>query len=173
MARQSQFRNRGASAPRRPTSWLTGPALIPTSVSAIGNTIFSTGLQILEDGVTLVRTRGEVLLRLTTTAGGVTDGVRGAVGIAMASENAFGAGTASLMDPFGDSEWDGWLWHSFFHLAGAPADLGAVQRLDVDSKAMRKVAALDVLYGAVSLGQESGVEVMYMTADTRQLFKVA
>ena len=65
-----------------------------------------------------------MLLRLSTTAGGVTDGMSGAVGIAIASENAFGVGVGGLMNPFTDSEWDGWIWYAFFHLNG-PATLGS------------------------------------------------
>jgi len=111
------------------------------------------------------------LLRLSTTGGGTTDGFGGAIGIAIASENAFGVGAGGLMDPFGDSEWDGWLWHSFFHVNG-PATLGsAFARIEIDSKAMRKVAALDVIYGAIN-PQETGVEVLQVIADTRMLFKV-
>ena len=170
MARRSQFPSRSA-VPRRSSAWLTGPALLPNSVSAVVNTIWDTGLQILEDGVTLIRTRGEMLVRLTTTAGGTTDGIKGAAGIAIASENAFGQ-SGAMMDPFADSEWDGWIWHSFYHLSGPAGSVGAAQRLSIDSKAMRKISALDVLYGAVSLGLETGVEVQYSTADTRMLFKV-
>jgi len=172
MARQFQSRSRFGQVARRSTSWLTGPQLVSTSISGPANTIGTTGLQILEDGTTLVRTRGSVLLRLSTTAGGTTDGMSGAVGIAMGSENAFGAGFASLMHPFNDSEWDGWIFHSFYHLNG-PATLGsAFQRIDIDSKAMRKIAALDVLYLAIAT-VEVGTEVIQMIADTRMLFKVS
>ena len=170
MARRSQFPTR-ISAPKRKTAWLTGPNLASTSVSSGVLTGFTNGLQILEDGLTLVRTRGEILLRLSTTAGGTTDGMGGAVGIAIASENAFGVGITGIMNPFDDSEWDGWIFHSFFHFNG-PATLGsAFQRIEIDSKAMRKIGALDVLYGAVDT-IETGVEVIQMVSDTRMLFKI-
>jgi len=141
------------------------------SISTPVLTGWTNGLQILEDGVTLVRTRGEILLRLSTTAGGTTDGMSGAIGIGVASENAFGAGISGIMNPFDDSEWNGWIWHSFFHLNG-PATLGsAFQRVEIDSKAMRKIAALDVIYGVIDT-IETGVEVLQVIADTRMLFKL-
>ena len=166
MARQFPSRSR---APRRSTSWLTGPEQTSRSVSAPGLIGFASGLQILEDGVTLGRTRGEVLFRLSTTAGGTTDGMSGAIGLGIASENAFGAGI--LMDPFVDSEWDGWIFHSFFHINGPVDAAAASQRIDMDSKAMRKIAALDVIYGAIST-VEVGVEVYQVISDTRMLFKL-
>ena len=145
--------------------------MVSTSLSTSGLAGWTTGFQLLEDGFTLVRTRGEILLRLSTTAGGTTDGFGGAVGIGIANENAFAAGTGSIMDPFDDAEWDGWIWHSFFHVNG-PATLGsAFARIEIDSKAMRKIAALDVVYGAVS-PEETGVEVLQVIADTRMLFKI-
>ena len=172
MARRSQFQGSRAPAPRRYTSWLTGPQLDLTALTAVGNTIFTSGVQILEDGITLVRTRGEMLLR-TSAVGDVAAEMSGAVGIAVASENAFGAGSSSLMEPFGDSEWDGWIWHSFFRVGGLINDGSGVQRIVIDSKAMRKIKALDIVYGAMRVEVESGIVTMQVAADTRMLFKLS
>ena len=171
MARRSQFQPR-SNAPRRSTSWLTGPAEVVAVRTTTALSGWTTGLQILEDGVTLIRTRGSALIKLVTTAGGTTDGMAGAIGIGVASENAFGVGATAIMDPFNDSEWDGWIWHSFFHVRGALDTEGSVQRIEIDSKAMRKIEALDVIYGALST-VETGVEVVAFSADTRQLFKLS
>jgi len=166
----SRFPARGA---RRSTSWLTGPQLVSTATGTVGTIQgFTTGLQILDEGVTLVRTRGEVLFRVTAAAG-VGDEMGGAVGIAIASENAFGVGITAIMDPFVDSEWDGWLWHSFFRVGGLVNDGAGFQRIEIDSKAMRKVAALDVLYGVIKVETEIGTVTLVMAADTRMLFKIS
>ena len=164
--------NRGRSV-RRSTSWLTGPNQVIGAVTSVGIVGWTNGVQILEDGITLIRTRGEVSFRLAVTGGGITDGVNGAVGIAVASENAFAVGNAGIMDPFTDSEWDGWIWHSFWHVSGAVASAGSFQRLVIDSKAMRKIAALDVLYGVHKVELETGVETLAFQADTRMLFKLS
>ena len=166
---QSALRTR---APRRPTSWLTGPEQVDLSRTIVGNTIWATGLQILEDGVTLVRTRGQAYIRIAVSAA-ATDFMSGAMGIAIASENAFGAGVSSLMDPFNDSEWDGWLWHTFFHVGGSTGGTDAVQRFEIDGKAMRKIAALDVIYGVTRIQLEGGTVTAHTGADTRMLFKVS
>ena len=172
MARRFQSgSNRGARAPRRGTSWLTGPQLDSVARTGVGSTIWTTGLQILEDGVTLVRTRGQIDFWVEVLAA-VSDEMSGAVGIAIASENAFGAGAASLMDAFVDSEWDGWLWHSFFHVGALIGEGMGHQRVEIDSKAMRKISALDVLYGVLSVQIEGGTVTMNVVADTRMLFKV-
>ena len=172
MARRSQFPPSRGRVARRSTSWLTGPNLVATAITTAVLTGFTNGLQILEDGITLVRTRGLISFRLHATGGGSTDGMSGAVGIAVASENAFGAGVTGIMNPFTDSEWDGWIWHSFWNVSGAPADAMSSQRIEIDSKAMRKIAALDVLYGVVTTN-EIGVETAIVKADTRMLFKLS
>jgi len=171
MARRSQFPVR-SSRPKRFTSWLDGPLQSVVGISISSIVAWPVGLQILEDGITLVRTRGEALVRLNTTAGGLTDGFSGAIGLAVASENAFGIGVTGLMDPLADAEWDGWLWHHFFHISGPATQGGVFQRIEIDSKAMRKIAALDVIYGVIST-LETGVEIMVSSAETRMLFKLS
>ena len=66
-----------------------------------------------------MRIRGELLAYLTA-ATGVSDGFLCAVGIGLASQNAFtDIGVTALMSPIGDEDWDGWLYHRFFNLHSA------------------------------------------------------
>ncbi len=172
MARRFQS-SRGVvgRAARRSTSWLTGPQQVNTGLTTVGTVLlWTTGLQIVSDGFTLIRTRGHALLNLAVSDAN-TSGMSGALGIAVASENAFGAGIAGLMDPFSDSEWDGWLWHSFFRLSGGAGQTSGQQRIDIDSKAMRKIAGLDVIYGVIKPESEAGAVTLNFGADTRMLFK--
>ncbi len=95
---------------------------------------------------TIVRTRGVVGVRPAT--GIETDvEITGAFGLAVVSDRAFAAGVASVPGPFTDASWDGWfVWHSFTYALEASAGatptavLDMANRLQVDSKAMRKIS---------------------------------
>ena len=169
MARPSPFRSR---SPRRRTSWESGPLLSQVNLSASGAVAWGTGSQALEDGLTLVRTRGHGLISISSLAA-VTDGMRGAVGIAIASENAFGAGVSSLMNPNDDDAWDGWLWHSFFSVSTIIGEGAGVQKFVVDSKAMRKFNETDVIYGIIDVAAETGTVAINLNFQTRLLVKLS
>ena len=121
----------------------------------------------------MVRTRGlfSATLISGTTAG---DGFFGAVGIAKVSDQAFTAGIGSMPTPLSESFWDGWLWHSFFDLrvaSGATENWeGGITRLVIDSKAMRKFDANEVLYAAFDVVL-IGTAAMNVFFDTRLLLK--
>ncbi len=87
------------------------------------------------------------------TATAVGDGFFGAVGVGVFTDAAIVAGVASLNLPITDEFWDGWLWHSYFAClttgqisaagvslsGGQTNNVTAAVRMEVDSKAMRKV----------------------------------
>ena len=113
MARRRQF----STSQRRRTGWEVGvgdisalQSITTSSVAIVGN-----GLVALLDGLTLVRTRGIIQLVLTAAASPL-DGFRGAFGICIVSEDAFGIGATAVPDPVADAGWDGWLWHQFYSL---------------------------------------------------------
>ena len=92
---------------------------------------------------TLLRSRGQILITGTPSAASDSDVV--GLGLIVVSQNALVAGGASLPGPVSDLGAD-WLWHSFVPLdAGADASLvdpGAItyiHRVEVDSKAMRRI----------------------------------
>ncbi len=175
---------------RRKTSWDEGPSSggIGTegagqTLSASGKVLWGVGQNLLADGITLVRTRGQVLAYLTA-ANSIGSGFYGAMGIALANTEAFLSGVASLLGPWSDANSDGWLWHQFFRLTSgavidgsnaADADIVnsvcAAFRLDLDSKAMRKMEVGQTMYGIIEV-TEVGTAEMTFSAQTRQLAKL-
>ena len=176
--RSSRFPRAIGSGRRRKVTWSTGPRGRVTDTSA-AVTVFGTGLQALEDDLTVVRIRGSLVLALET-ATAVNDGFdRVAVGIANFTENAFGAGVASLPDPIADAAWDGWMWYwtgSVF--AAAPSasfpGLGPVgaYRIEIDNKAMRKTHRTDVLGAVISVADLNGTATLQTVLNTRVLDKL-
>ena len=170
MGRQSVGFSRGrtfARAPRRITSWELGPGqqAAQTAISSSIAVLMAAGAQVLVDGLTMVRLRGELLLTLTTAAG-VNEGFNGAFGIAIGSTNGFAAGVASMEMPITEESWDGWLYHRYFSLlAGGAIQSSAAEdtdqvnsttaalRIEVDSRAMRKLAVDEVIYAAIEVAE--------------------
>jgi len=140
--------------------------------------VWSVGQQALEDGLTLVRIRGQftVCITATTTIG---DGFqRFGLGICIVSENAFGVGATAIPAPLTDVGWDGWMWH---YLGGqlrgfSTTELGVAPmeavRVEIDTKAMRKIKESDIVVGVIELGSEVGASTLEFAAETRMLFKL-
>ena len=145
------------------------------SLSASGNAFLGAGVVTTTSEVTLLRTRGLFTAKIiTATAAG--DGFFGAIGIGLTTLAAFNAGISSVPTPVTEVGWDGWLYHSFFGVhsalgngAGEPS-LG--MRIEVDSKAMRRFDAEQVLYAAIEVTEE-GAATMDVFMDSRMLFQDA
>ena len=156
-------------------------ATISSSVAVIGGNSVLAAL----DGLTLVRTRGHLLLQLLTAVS-AADGFVGAFGMAKASSAAILAGVASVPTPLTEESWDGWFFHQYFSLisscpiAVATAAQEALQnnnvaaavRFEIDSKAMRKIDIDEGFYMAIEV-VEIGAASMLWTSDTRILSKLA
>jgi len=171
---------------RRKTAWELGPgdSAAQTPLSATASSLTS-GVSFLVDGGTVVRLRGHLVLQLTTAAA-LADGFHGAFGIGVATLAAFTAGVASVPTPITELAWDGWLYHQFVSIkagdsviaAGASNEPGqmhsvsAVQRVDVDSRAMRKVNIDEVVYACLEVG-EVGTASMAWFFNSRLLLKLA
>ena len=176
----ARFRSRlqgRQSSPRHRPGWSPGPS---GSIVASGSStvLFAVGSQSQLDEVTIVRTRGYFHAHLTTTVAGVNEGFDGAVGICVVSENAFNAGVASVPAPLDDIAWDGWLWYHFFDLKAVTSTLSdgvnanaVSQRIEIDSKAMRKTNITDVEI-AVIQHVESGTASFGAELFTRSLSKI-
>lgn len=188
MALSRGSRSHSPSRLRRKTSWQVGPASgsvaggeqILTSSTA---TIMLQGGAVNVDGITLVRTRGEFNIALTA-ATAATDGFHGAFGIGLVSLPAFNAGIASVPTPVAEEDWEGWLYHRYFSLfSGGVIDASstssdnqanptcAALRVEIDSKAMRKLGEDMVLYAAVEL-TETGTATASIFMDSRVLIKL-
>ena len=170
--------------PNRLTGWDIGPGgTSSVSVSSSSSVFLGSFVFPSQDGFTVIRTRGE-FLALLTSAAGQDNGFTGAFGIGKATTQAISAGAASVPTPITEEEWDGWLYHRYFSLTAssiidgsAAADHDfinvntAMLRLEVDSKAMRKLATEDGLFAIIEV-VESGTAVMLVHFNCRMLFKL-
>ena len=183
MARPRGFRQ-GRPATRRKTSWGVGPEGTGERVlTGSATNIFGAVVAILQDGVTLVRLRGECLMMLKTSSA-AGDGYTGAVGVAVSTVDATTVGVTAVPNPIDDEDWDGWLYHRYFSLAsgaviaaGVSSDddlvnaTSAALRFEVDSKAMRKLSENDAIYASIQVVENSAA-TMSAWFNSRTLFMV-
>ena len=189
MAQRVGFPRGRIRSQRRKTSWgvgaATGTGGTPEGDISSSTAVLATlGAAFTLDGITVVRIRGELTAWLKSAAASA-EGFACAFGIGLARLPAFTAGVASVPTPLTDDDDEFWLYHRFFGLhapdiiAGSASTDGDAQaatisciRLEVDSKAMRKVDINDVLYGCIET-TEGGTAVMNWTFDSRILVKLA
>ena len=163
-------RSFASSSNRRRVGWSIGPGG-RSQRSAIGKFLMPVGATAFIDGLTLIRTRGELVVR-SASVGSVNDEMIGAFGIADVTAAAFAAGGASIPGPFTDADWDGWIWHQFFTVGGLANNGSGVGRYVVDSKAMRKTTATNVVVAMGEVGVETGVVTLDVSLETRILDKL-
>ena len=151
MGRVVRGRGRSLPAPKRQiaNSGLPGGLLVPaiatlTFGASTGpiKAAFSIGLSLTEAAATLVRTRGHLVVEMLTS-GGVTNQVTGAVGMIVASQDAFSVGVTALPGPLSDIEND-WFVYEPFALATESANPPVDSRVShvmrqFDSRGMRKL----------------------------------
>jgi len=166
------------SRPRRRTGWQRGTGgTTSTALSSTGAQFVGNAVSVLEDGFTVVRTRGYYQVHLTL-ATAVNNGFLGAFGIAIASTAAVAAGIGSVPTPLTEQTWEGWLYWSAFAVKGITATtadgvnaLAHYTKEIIDSKAMRKIGSDMSLYAAVDV-VEGGVSTAELFHDSRMLFKL-
>ncbi len=179
MALRRGFPARSLPRSKRKMAWTFGPDSISQSLITTGNNLWTTGVQLVgESNATIVRIRGEMLVRLKAVAG-IDDGYQFAIGLGLVTLQAFNAGTASIPGPVSEADWEGWMFHRFGSLHVNSATLGATeniglleQRIEIDTKAMRIFRENMVLMGALE-GVEVGTSVLEFNADTRVLLKLS
>ena len=179
MARPRSFtRQRGSL--RRKSTWSEGP-FGTVSLSAAASVIFPMSQQAVVDGLTLVRTRGELSVFLSVATAAL-DGFRWAFGMCIVSENAAGVGVIAIPSPIVDADWDGWFVYDtgtvkgwdIIPATGANANMGSSQtRIRIDSRAMRKFKSTDVMVGVLAGSDEVGAAVINADLSTRFLVKLA
>ena len=175
MAHASQSRFPRRSGPRRRVSWAQGPNGRVLGISGPSANLFNLGAQALSDDLTVVRTRGQLILQLVT-ADALGSGFQWFFGMCNVTENAFGVGVTAVPDPSVDIDWDGWfVYETGFLIAvdSSPAENAdnAVQVITIDSKAMRKTHNTDVLIAALGV-IEFGTCTMQGVLSTRVLDKL-
>ena len=164
-------RNRGR---RRQVNWaMMSPGNL-VSVPAGGNAFQ------LQDGAageaverTIVRTRGNLVISIVDAVAG--DAMEVGLGLALvpaatAANAVSPAVNAALPGPLVEADWDGWFWHYLTALhqrAGALDDaVGTqVERIEIDSKAMRKgfseETAIVLVAQTATIGAASSVQVAF------------
>ena len=176
MARRTRGAFSGRQSARRATGWDIGPEgiLSPASTAVSG---FPTTVLSLLDGQTIVRTRGELYLRLlsSSTAQG---GFQWAAGLCIVSSKAAAIGATAIPGPLTEIEWEGWFWHSQGAIkTGGPVPVDSitsvdlVQRVEIDSKAMRKIDSEETIVGMLET-VEVGTSTMHAELRTRILSKL-
>jgi len=166
-SRRSGFR----PVSKRLTAWDSGPRSdngAGFSVSSTG-TVWNVGMVPLIP-VTLVRIRGVITFFFDSVTA-AADAWTVAVGIGLIATDAFTAG--ALPDPLADDLWEGWMWHHYLHMvvpAGTTANLAPV-RLEIDSKAMRKVDPGMTLFGITEAAEQNDGSTFIQYANTRILSK--
>ena len=160
---------RARSGSRGVKEW-TGSAFTEVNLT----TTQSIQLFFLETGSpsTILRIRGNILVKGTPDA--VTDDDVVGLGMIVVSEASQSAGGASVPGPI-DAPNSPWIWHTYVPLAAGQAaldgsDIGSMDRVEVDSKSMRKIGINERLcligelstglYGAVSV--TGGVRVLVL-----------
>ncbi len=176
VARRGRFQGQQTRV-RRLTDWGFGVDMLNASLTASGKLLGTTSLTV---GAmqTIVRIRGLISLGIEA-AGAISQGFAGAAGIALVNSDAFAAGTGSIPGPQSDANWDNWMWHSYFDVRTITATIAdgvnaqAVhQRIEIDSKAMRKWDPAETLVLMVE-ATETGVSSLRVNCDTRILLKAA
>ncbi len=111
---------------------------------------------------TILRSRGTVFCELDATA--VNERVIVMHGLILVSENAFQAGAASVPHPFTDTD-DDWIWTGQTVVSSgeetAVNENSLFDRVEVDSKAMRKVKSGEVyvFVSEIAQSQDQGGSV--------------
>ena len=156
--------------PQRLTQWIA-PVLQVFVTVASGTAVIIASIP-AEDPFTFVRTRGMVAIRPDVYSADLD--IIGAVGMGIVTAEAFAAGVGSIPEPYTDGDWGGWfVWRSFGMRMEFRSDTGmiypATQSLEIDSKAMRKIAPNEVMV-VVAESFNGGFAIM---DGTRHLIKLA
>ena len=141
------------------------------SQTADGSTLFGTAQAATADGLTIVRTRGDLLIRLVTSDA-ITSGFDVGFGMCVVSENAAGVGISAVPRPLDDPAWDGWFVYWTGVVKGLIVDNSASVRINIDSKAMRKIKDTDVVVAVAQGGTEIGAATLNMDLRSRILLKL-
>ena len=179
MPRSRRFSSqRTSGANRRQSSWAVGPeGLVASVVTSSVNAFPATAVAALA-GLTIIRTRGELLVYLTGAGGAKTEGFRYGFGMCVVSENAAGVGITAIPAPITDIAWDGWFVYETGTIAQMFTGLGEASptqssRIVIDSKAMRKIKQSDVIVGVIEFDEQGDGAEISANLSTRMLLKLS
>jgi len=161
--------------PKRQALW----ANVVTRISALAVTTKSVGTSIglvTPDSITLIRSRGQGAVHFDSVNSG--DTVQVGIGLGIYTDDAFGIGATAMPGPLTDADWD---WVYYKTLMFGPAHVAAETPdsilwnfwFEIDSKAMRKMKANQVLAWIVEGVVISGGGNFDIGLSCRHLFKMA
>ena len=162
---------------RRKTAWDLGPGdTSETLFNATQSLFLGQGFQIIAEGLTLIRIRGQFSMNIETAAA-IGERMIGAFGIAIVTDQAFAAGISAVPTPIDEQLHDSWLFWRAIQLQAinvtetfGNAGSGRVE-FEVDTKAMRKLTPNDTIYAVVQV-VENGTVTANAFFDSRALFKL-
>jgi len=165
---------RRSSFPRRRVSWSLGPSG-RVAVSASTSNLFPVVSESVIDDLTVVRTRGSFLIHMLTAAAAI-DGFQWALGLCNVTQNAAGIGATAIPDPLTDIAWDGWFYHTTGDISTTTSSIVdgsnvTSQRVEIDSKGMRKTHLSDTLVAMLAV-TEVGTATAEAYLTTRILDKL-
>ena len=177
MSDRSRFQRAGGSRRRR-TGWEPGPFTTSLSLTAAGKTAWSTTQEFLEDGLTVARIRGSLSLTVSSVGSRFDHFDAIAFGIGIASVQAIGIGATALPGPLSEIDWEGWIYHTIQSGMRGTAlsplgDAAGFVRVDIDTKAMRKVGTNQAIFGMVEAEVETGVVDVRVEGRTRMLLMLS
>ena len=177
MAHSRGLQFRGTRSPRRKTGWSGGPEGQTATLTASGQALVPTSQLALEDGLTIVRVRGNwtvqtsILPDLLTGPNLFTFGL----GLCLVTQQAFVIGATAVPGPLSEDDWDGWMWHHH-GVASAGFKNSAVANVpisyEVDTKAMRKISENMVLCGVMEVIEDGVAGSIATLLRSRMLFKI-
>jgi len=161
---------------RRRTGWEEGPGTASEStITSSSAAILGNGQTFQLDGLTVVRLRGFVELRLEGAGSAAGSGYTGALGIGIVTTAAFAVGSSAVPTPITEIEWEGWMWHQLFSLTVGDATAGdrhvSPLAFQIDSKAMRKVGSDETIFASIEV-VEKGTETLSVILASRMLLKL-
>jgi len=141
-ARRRRFSTARGPRIRAQTSWTRIGTATAVPVAAATKVVLAS-LTPTVPGVTVRRIRG--FIHITSDQSGATEEQIGAVGVIKVTDNALAVGAGSIPGPITDEDDEGWMLFEPFAQISDMTHQGTVARgslpprLEVDSKAMRKV----------------------------------
>ncbi len=154
------------SGRRTDYNWVSAAGVNVNVDVGLGTAVLGAGSVAFNGAGTVARVRGQVLINLDATA--VNEQVVIALGLIKVDNDALAVGVTAIPKPHidGDAEW---LWHGYLLVtSGSEAAVnnnGLIARLEIDSKAMRRVKTNDnmvlVAEVAAELDQGGNFDLLY------------
>ena len=159
------FTGRHVVAPRykRATFWGRSPENTTVIGLASATALLDSSAVPLVQGETIIRVRGTLWITPDTLA--ATENSNGALGFCIVMDQALAVGVGSIPTPYSDQDSELWFVHQYWATRNMKqTDVGfsaeGFQRVDFDSKAMRKLPSGSSLAVVIENGN-SGAGVSY------------